>query len=1267
MPKFTTSQQNAIDHKGHDILVSASAGSGKTTVLVKRIIDELVLDNVSVGTLLVVTFTDAATSEMRERIRRALTEAAEEATDAHKKHQLHEQLNLLPAAQISTLHSFCLKVIQKFYYLLDIDPNFRLLANDTERELLKEQTWANVRDQHYDQEDEAFFKLAEQFGDDRSDQGLADAVFQLYEFAISRPNSLAWLDSIVAAYQTGATLDDNDYYRTTIQPVLLTKMQQFQRLLQDLLDQLPLITDNSEKVGKFADLLPANLQQLEPVLTTNEQPTFAMLAKAMEQIQFPSRYVVHPKDTKKVTYSNEYDARDSFKATYDLVKTSYQELQEQFFFAPEATLVKSQQSAYQVLQTLVKATKEFMQAYHDEKQRLKSLDFNDWEQLTWQLLTLKQDDHYPVQDYYQQLFHEVLVDEYQDINPLQEAILQAVSTRQPGNLFMVGDVKQSIYGFRQADPSKFLEKYQAFKLADHDGERIVLAENFRSTANINRSTNFLFQQFMHHDLAELDYDQDAFLVTGATDYPDSLETSTEVLLYQAQDQATTDSEKQTKIQETAAPLTKNEARIKVLGQRIEQFLNEPYQIYHRDTQTTQAITPGDIAILAPTRRDNLAIVSELQTRGIPVFVKDANDYFQTTEIQVMLAYLEIINNPEQDIPLVTVMRSPIGNFNENDLAAIRAAKKETNFYQALRHTATLEKTDLTKHVQEFLTLLNNLRDFAVQHSIAELVWEIYQQTGYLDYVGGMPGGLQRSLNLHALYQRAFSYEQTSFKGLYQFINFIKQMQAHEKDLAQAQVGEDEQDAVQLMTIHGSKGLEFPVTFVFNIDHAFNQMDTRQSKIVLDGQYGAGIKYIDFNQRIKYPTLIDTFIRRQHQQASIAEEMRLLYVAMTRAKQKLILVGATDKNSTWEKMVNDDQVDDDHLTTLLPTALRQPSKINNFLKMIMPALLRAKNLTVVGSETQSLSRPLPTDSTNAAEFVVKLLGPTDLITIEPTIVNPETVGAVEIPLTKLDQKLQSTISTLLNFRYPHQTATQTTAYQSVSEIKQAFADPDQFQLSFLPLTINGSAHQETASLLPPTDLRGRIANDDFPKPNFMIQEQKVSGAQVGTATHLMLQRADLQRLIDVAYLTELRQQLTTQQLIQPEVAELIDLNAIVQFFETSLGLALQDQQNQVRREVAFSLLLPAQAIFRMPDETEIQNLLVHGIMDGYVINDDDVMLFDYKTDYVGHGKQQEARLAELVAKYRGQLNLYEQALSNMLQRPVTHKYLYFLSAGKLVEI
>ena len=333
-------------------------------------------------------------------------------------------------------------------------------------------------------------------------------------------------------------------------------------------------------------------------------------------------------------------------------------------------------------------------------------------------------------------------------------------------------------------------------------------------------------------------------------------------------------------------------------------------------------------------------MSELQSQGIPVFVKDANDYFRTTEIQVMLAFLEIINNPEQDIPLVTVLRSPIGNLNENDLAVIRATDKQHNFYHALQKAAQLPDSPLTTRLQDFLQLLNHLRDYTVQHSIAQLVWEIYQQTGYLDYVGGMPGGLQRAMNLHALYQRAFSYEQTSFKGLYQFINFIKQMQAHEKDLAQASVGESNEDAVQLMTIHGSKGLEFPVVFFFNIDHQFNQSDIRRNKVVLDGKYGAGIKYIDLQKRVKYPTLIDNFIRQQHQQAAIAEEMRLLYVAMTRAKQKLLLVGAIDN---WDKLVQTYQVNDEHLTTLLPTNLRLPSKLQNFLQLMLPAILRAKTL------------------------------------------------------------------------------------------------------------------------------------------------------------------------------------------------------------------------------------------------------------------------------------------------------------------------------------
>lgn len=1247
MTNFTAQQQAAIDHHGHDILVSASAGSGKTTVLVERIIKE-VLQGVDLDSLLVVTFTDAAAAEMRDRVRVSLNEEVSQATDRETMQQLRQQLNLLATAQISTLHAFCLKVIQKFYYLLDLDPNFRLLTDNTERELLKEQTWANLRDRHYDQQDEDFFALAEQFGSDRSDQGLQDAVFQLYAFAITRPNTNDWLDEIMASYQITTDLASSPYFQQQIRPAIFEQLTQLRRDFQQLLDMLPQITDAK---NRLADLFTQDLECMDSLIQS-DQLTFSQIDAALKQIEFPARFVAKGK-----SYVDELEARQDFKQQLDLTKATYQELLDQYFFAPEDVLVETQKRAGKIMATLVAATKEFMANYAQDKRRLKSLDFNDLEQLTFALLNFEQADRKPVQTYYRQFFHEVLVDEYQDINPLQEAILRAVAQVEPGNMFMVGDVKQSIYGFRQADPSKFLEKYQQFKADDNPGERIVLAENFRSTANINESTNFLFKQFMNHDLAELDYDQDAQLVTGAQDYPTDLETTTEILLYESKPTAT-DAPINQADQVKTAEIGKAEARIKILVNRIKQLFQESYQVYDRHEATPKKISYRDIAILVPTRGDNFAVISEMQQQHVPIYVKDANDYFQTTEIQVMLALLELINNPEQDIPLVTVLRSPIGHFDENDLAEIRGVNKTVNFYAALQLSARSENKVLQLHVQDFLALLEHLRNFAVQHSIAELVWEIYQQTGYLDYVGGMPGGLQRSLNLHALYQRAFSYEQTSFKGLYQFISFIKEMQDHDQDLAQAQVGSGGEDAVQLMTIHGSKGLEFPIVFVLNLDHHFNLDSVRKDKIVLDGKFGAGVKYIDFDKRLKYPTLIDNFIRRQRQQATIAEEMRLLYVALTRAKQKLILVGQVEN---WPKMVANYQLIDEHRSVLLPTNLRQPSQIQDFLQLIMPALLRASTLKIAGTaDNESPSTPLKTE----ASFNIKLYHQADLLTTEN---DTPVIQENSAPLTPLDEKLKSTIQQLLNFQYPYQTATKTTAYQSVSEIKQAFADPDQFQLSFLPLTVAGRSTDENPQPQSLQSDKSRIFADDFPKPTFLTEQQQITGAQVGTATHLLLQRIDLHQFVDQTYLTSLIKGLTLQQLILPEVAAKIDLNSVINFFQSSLGQMLQDPQNKIYREVAFSLLIPAQAIFAMPDEPEIQNLLVHGIMDGYVLNDDELILFDYKTDHLDPRKETESQLQLLIDKYRGQLNLYEEALSNMLQRPVTHKYLYFLSANRLVEL
>lgn len=1256
MTKFTQAQQAAVEHSGHDILVSASAGSGKTTVLVARIISE-VLSGVDLSRLLVVTFTDAAAEEMRDRIRQALEQQLSRKNLAPDQRQLlRQQLNRLDAAQISTLHAFCLQIIRKFYYLIKIDPSFRLLTEPTELELLREQVWVRLRDAHYDQNDEDFYNLAEQFGNDRSDQGLQDTVFQLYRFAITRPHSRQWLQKIAQDQEVEQTIDDNRYYRQFIAPFLQTQFKQLSQFYQQLQSLLPQITDSK---GKLTQLLQANQQALISVFTSKDLD-FSGLQKALATQSFPGRFVVKGKK-----YQDELSERATFKKILDQAKQLVQNMRDNFFFADEAQLTDGQKTVAKIMTNLVAVVTEFMQAYQQEKQRLKVLDFNDLEQFAWQLLQSKQDNQFPARDYYRQRFLEVMVDEYQDINPLQEAILQAVAQDEPGNRFMVGDVKQSIYGFRQADPSKFLDKYQQFKKPETSGERIILAENFRSTNNVNLSTNFIFQQLMHHDVAELDYGQTEALVTGAKDYPADLQTTTELLLFQektAPDQsvkpgvgAQTDP---TINANSALPLTKTEAKIRILVRRIQELLAQPYQIYDRQTQQKRALTYQDIALLVPTRKNNLEIVAAIQQAGLPIHVADADNYFQTTEIRVMLAFLAIINNPEQDIPLATVLRSPIGHFDENDLARVRAQAPNTSFYQALcqyqEDGATLSKTT------KFLNLLNGLRDYTVWHSISELVWEIYQKTGYLDYVGGMPGGLQRSLNLHALYQRAATYEKTSLKGLYQFITFIEQMQTHDQDLAQAQVGESGEDAIQLMTIHGSKGLEFPVVFVLDIDHRFNLTDVSQRKLVLDGQYGAGIKYTDQKKRVNYPTLIDSFIRLQHRRTLVAEEMRTLYVAMTRAKQKLILIGAV---KDWHKIrENDDLADTTEV--LLPLTLRDPAVLWNFQDMILPAILRAPQLRVVGASDERENGAGSSLKINAADYLVHLYASTDLNANQKLA--KTTVTPTSATVSEVTPKLKQTIQTLLNFEYPYTATTQTTAYQSVSEIKSAFSDPDQFELNLLSLP-EAQSQQKPQS----TPASGRFFATDYGQPKFLTAGQKVTAAQIGTATHLLLQRLNLKQAVTLASLQNTCQRLVQEQLLTSELADKIDLQAILDFFETPLGQSLQDPENQVYREVPFSLLLSAQNIFHLPNEVKNDQtsprLLVHGIIDGYIISENEVILFDYKTNAMGNKKQETAHLSKLTASYQGQLNLYSLALSKILARPVTHKYLYFLAGRHLVEV
>uniref|UniRef100_UPI00403F76B1 helicase-exonuclease AddAB subunit AddA n=1 Tax=Candidatus Enterococcus willemsii TaxID=1857215 RepID=UPI00403F76B1 len=1206
---FTDSQWQAVFDQGDNLLVSASAGSGKTTVLVRRVIEKLKSGS-NVDELLIVTFTEAAAREMKERIQIALQEAINQESDVQRRQHFTKQLTLLPMANISTLHAFCLTVIRRFYFLIDLDPVFRMLTDETETLLLKEEVWTELRDAYYEAKDEAFYQLTENFSNDRSDEGLTDVIMSLYTFARANPNPKRWLKELADNYDTTNGLAANALYIDQIKPHLL-------HLVHSAVDRLTFGLEKAQDpaLEKAAELLGNELEQAKRLATYLESDQVDLAYTQIESLAF-GRYPAYRKAEQK-------ELSERVKPHRQAAKEHLEALKSIFTHSPEEML-QLMDHARPIVEKMGQVTQQFMENFQQRKLEKGVLDFNDLEHFTLQILQGSGQGS-EAATYYREKFEEVLVDEYQDVNRLQEAILYW--TREPddtqGNMFMVGDVKQSIYAFRLADPTLFIDKYLAFE-KESGGRRIVLAENFRSRSEVLQFTNLVFQQLMDEEVGQIPYDEAAKLIPGFPAFPESEQFDTELLLFEKE------------VEEDAEVVDdKTEGELHLVALKIKELVDQKFEIYDKKTKMNRPVTFNDIVLLTPTRKNNLVIMDIFKKFDIPLEVNDAQNYFQATEVQTMISLLQIIDNPYQDIPLAAVLRSPIVRLNEEELADIRLMKKNGDYFEALQLYA--EKEDaLAQRVQTFLEQLNAWREIARRRSLTELIWGIYEETAYLDYVIGLPSGRQRYANLIALVSRAESYENSSFRGLYQFIRFIEKMQEKDKDLAEP-LAVAAENAVRVMTVHASKGLEFPIVFLLDTTKQFNYQDF-MSRAIFEERLGAGIQYID-EERVRFDTLPYQAIKQVRIQKSLSEEMRKLYVAFTRAEQKLYLVGSYKNKeqafTAWQKALTQENL-------VLDATMRLTGK-GTLMNWIGLTLMRHPDMRRVYEEASETVRTI----NHEAHFQIhwwnqqQIFDAMQRISIADKKSEQPTVTSSE-PAKDLKDRLE--------FVYPLEKSTKTTSYQSVSEIKRIYNDPDEQEIA--KLTWESTLEQNQKQHF-------RYVSDELAKPKFLQKEQ--DAAMVGTATHTLLQLLPLDTTPTLESIQQKLEELIANQYLDEKTARKINLASIVWFYQTELGQQLIEQAANVRREQPFSMLKDAREIFLGFNEPDAE-LLVHGIIDGYIEFEDHLVLYDFKTDAI-YGDNE----SKIVEQYRGQLRLYKEALQEALQKPVTETYLVLLSGKKIISL
>ena len=1235
---WSKEQLTAIQARHKNLLVAAAAGSGKTSVLVERIIQR-VLDRkepVDIDRMLVVTFTNAAAAEMRERVGAALTQALKERPDAKN---IERQLLLLNSASISTIHAFCQSVIRQHFHLLGLSPKFRV-ANEVETGLLKMNLLERLFEEKYDAAEPDFLGVVEHYGGEKSDDSLYDLILSLYDFSRSHPKADAWLQGLTENF---ALPEDTDIEATPWSKIIRDKM------ILDLKgsqQELALLCGELERPGSpdaYLATFQSDIIVLEELIK-GAKASWQCLYTALNTLEFERLPAVGKEFTK--------ETKEYFQGARNKIKKKISEVRDALFTRPPEELLSDMRKAAPDVAALVSLVREFGAAYAKVKRDKGLLDFNDLEHYCLRVLAEDRPDGSlcpsSAAKALQEKYVEIMVDEYQDTNGVQEAILQLVARAGEPNLFMVGDVKQSIYRFRLAEPELFLQKYRSYGGDGSQECRIDLAKNFRSRACILTAINFVFRQVMNPDVVELEYGDEECLNPGA-DYPATdkpcLKGPVEVLLIDKtngqesfQDETVNDAEEPTEDvsepkEEAAEDMSGFELESRLIVRRIKELYASGYHVWDKAAKQYRPLAWRDIVILLRSVKGKADMLLEaMRQAGIPVYAELSEGYFQEIEVQVLLSLLYVVDNPRQDIHLAGILRSPLFHFSEPELIEIRLCDRQGDLWDAVLKAAEVpdgEQAALGQKVRSFLVQINRWRNLSRSKGVPELVWQIYRDTGYYDYVGGLPGGVIRQANLRALYDRARQYENTNFHGLFRFLRFIENLRNRGSDLSIARALGESENVVRVMSIHKSKGIEFPVVIVADMNKQFNMQDSRQN-VVKHKRLGLGVYVSPPELRLRYPTLARYGIQITQEMETRAEELRILYVAMTRAREKLILTGSVkelaQKCRKWYGQAAAAGV-------FLPDSCIAGAV--SYMDWLGPALMRHADggalAKYAGCEPET---GLPAEEDFRWDITVF-----------------HAAGLQQQEEHKLDMALFEQIKRLaplepgegtewvdkvLGWQYAQRITVDKPAKMSVTEIKRRFE------------TLNredGERLYENKSL--------------YDQPRFMQKRSRMTAAELGTAMHTVMQHVDIRGDISLQGLKLQLEGLVEKEILLPEHAAEIDLQAVAAFFQGTLGQRML-AAGYLEREVPFSLMLPAVQFYPEMRGLE-EKIFVQGVIDCLFRDRQGLVLLDYKTDH------RHNRAEELTEKYAVQLRIYAQAVQAIFREEVTEKYLYVFSTGETVKL
>lgn len=1209
---WTNEQQAAIDSRGQTLLLSAAAGSGKTAVLVERIIRRL-LDKeypIDITELLVVTFTKAAAAEMRDRIGTALMKALSETKDP----RVERQLALLPSAQISTLHAFCQHVIRKYFYTIDLDPAFSI-AGEEELNLLRRQVLEDVFLSYYEDNEKAsiLYPLADMFGSDRGDDILMDTVSRMYTYARSLAWPEHWLKEAARAYDVApdAVIDDM-VWAGPIKDAVRRILEEDARLYDGVLYHL-------RQREAFAPACDTFVAEQAALRQAAQARSWDDLSRFVRAIDFPRLKSLRKlSDDDKAVWERCKKVRDDVKK--DVIKT----LQAVYFSATPEEWLDGMRAMKPVMDGLVTLTLDFAKAYGAAKKEKGWIDFSDLEHFCLQILLAPDaSPEHPVPsaaaEELRSQYEEVFIDEYQDTNGVQELITRLVSGED--NRFMVGDIKQSIYRFRLADPTLFLEKYQSFSRDEKAVQRCIdLGRNFRSVPVVLDAVNAVFSRAMTAEAAGMDYGEREKLYAGRQAPDDERWSGGPVEV----DIVPTPSDEEDDDGSTAF-----EKECRFIAGRIGELLASGRMAARKDGALEPLSYRHIVVLLRSMAGKADVLIQALQEGGIPSYAEQSGGYFAAVEVQVMLALLRCIDNPEQDLAMAAVLRSPLVGLDETALAGVRLAGDGTLWQNLSAFVASLpDGVDEKEDLQQFMAAFDSWRTYSRRHGVAELLQRLYDDTAYVDFVGAMPGGDVRQANLKALYDRARQYEEAGFRGLFRYLQLMDKMKEDGLDLAPAKVVSEKEDVVRIMSIHKSKGLEFPVVFVADMGKAFNRRDT-QDQILFHNRLGIGLKQYDPEWRMSYPTLIWSGIAAQLRWEGTAEEERILYVAMTRARDQLILTGHSSHiDRDWQRW----------------TSRLNPAQAKSYFDWVMPAALAP-----FGAKADA-DYARPGAAWQDAVWQVRIARAVPAGTVEEGAYDgePRLEALRRGDLT--GTPVPSWLDEQLSWQYAYPQAVRTAAKFSVSEVKRRYQELHSDELQ------DEAALSVPAAAVIPTAPGEDDAFAALP-PWLAGEEAAVSGAQRGTALHKALQyitpaadqtTATLRREIDA---------FVRQGLLSREEAKLVYVPVLAAFCQSDIGRRMAESP-ELHREYPFTVLLAGGD--PLPETETGEQILIQGVIDCLFREDDAWILVDYKSDRLETADAFRSR-------YAVQLALYKRAVEQITHRPVEETYIYSLHLQQEIRL